>query len=183
MGVFVLIAHVLVLWACANYWQRPSKDAGSRGSISQLRIVKAPVPTSHTDPAKLEKNDAPLNNSGVSTPLPEALSDVLPQTPGWNSQLYYKSSDVDTRAAPAIEWIIDQRMAPPTRHVVLIVTVWVSAMGTIDHYELEDQQPDGDWAISALSTLSTTLMEPATLNGEAVASTMTIEISFDNRPQ
>jgi hypothetical protein len=99
---------------------------------------------------------------------------------GWNPRQYRSSQEVDTRSVPAIEWIINHGAAPKNSFAMLIVTVWVSAEGEIDHFQIEDQQPGGDWVAEALSGFQTTVMEPATLAGVPVASTMTIEISLDN---
>ncbi|MDO8449057.1 MAG: hypothetical protein Q7T10_09655 [Rhodoferax sp.] len=102
---------------------------------------------------------------------------------GWDPALYRSSAEVDTTAAPTIDWVVNRQSMPKAGGTLLVVTVWISATGVIDHFELEQQQPSGDWATAALSSLQTTVMEPATLGGAPVASTMTIEISLDNHIQ
>lgn len=111
---------------------------------------------------------------------PRGTGVALETSPGWNPLHYRLSNEVDTRSIPAIEWTINHGAAPKNSVAILIVTVWVSAVGEIDHFHVENQQPGGDWVAEALSGFQTTVMEPATLAGVPVASTMTVEISLDN---
>lgn len=102
---------------------------------------------------------------------------------GWSAELYRSSPDVDTRAAPTIDWAVNRQAVPNGVYAQLVVTIWISAEGVVDHFELLQQQPSGDWATAVLSSFQTTAIEPATLAGMPVASTMTIELSFDNNTQ
>jgi hypothetical protein len=121
-----------------------------------------------------------LSHSTSTIPFVPTKPDAVASDQSWNSRLYRTSIEVDTRSAPTIEWVLLRESVPKNSMAVLVVTVWVSDSGVVDHFELEDQQPNGDWAAAVLSSLQTTVMEPATLGGVPVASTMTIEITLDN---
>jgi hypothetical protein len=58
--------------------------------------------------------------------------------------------------------------------------VWISADGTVDHFEVANPAEAPAWVGSVLSPLGQTLMEPARRNGIPVASTMMVEIIIDS---
>jgi len=164
-------AAFLVRWIMPTSGTVQINGAGMVSSVFSLQ-KKNPVRNSSDPATKLSSdvNNSPLNQTRI-------VSDA---DPGWNPVNYRTSQEVDTRAAPVMDWMINRESAPRKSFATVIVTVWVSAAGVIDHFQIESQEPEGDWTSAALSSLQATLMEPATLGGEPVASTMTVEISLDN---
>lgn len=116
-------------------------------------------------------------------PVKEEIDRNNVETAGWNALLYRTSQELDTYAAPTIDWVVNRQSIPAGTTAMVVVSVWISATGYIDHFQIEQQNPGGNWAHTALASLQTTAMEPATLGGTPVASTMTLEISFDNHSQ
>jgi hypothetical protein len=158
-------------------WILPTSGAVQMNSVGMVSSVfslpkKNPVSnlSPHATKLSISANNSPFNQKGI----------VSEADPGWNPVNYRTSQEVDTRAAPVMDWMINRESVPRKAFATVIVTVWVSAAGVIDHFQIESQEPAGDWASAALNSLPTTLMEPATLGGEPVASTMTVEISLDN---
>jgi len=122
--------------------------------------------------------EGPLTDE--ANPLSKQADPVVEKDPGWNPLNYRTSQEVDSRAVPVMDWLINRESTPRKSLATVIVTVWVSAAGDIDHFQIEAQEPEGDWTLAALSSLQATAMNPATLAGEPVPSTMTLEISLDN---
>lgn len=90
----------------------------------------------------------------------------------------YKTTDqLDTRAAPRLEWNIEKSFISRNEETSLIFTIWVSESGNID--ALEPHMLNGHpWDYNLLAKkLQTTSMVPASLRSAPVASTMTVELT------
>ncbi|WP_139313438.1 hypothetical protein [Rhodoferax antarcticus] len=194
--LLVLSLHWAVLGAITSWGRSPKRQiAGPQSTLKVSWIQPNPYSMKPGNTGSLDpgltgaaEKDLPL---GAQTKAPNATSNsesLVSQAdlsssdsnPGWSPLLYRSSHEVDTRTVPAVDWVIHPDSAPKNTLATVVVTVWVSAMGVVDHFQIEDQQPAGDWTSATMSSLQTTIMEPATLGGEPVASTMTIEIFIDN---
>jgi len=163
-------AAFLVRWILPMWGTVQMNGAGMVSSVFSLQKNSVKNSFDRTVKPSSDVNNLPFNQTRI----------VSGADSGWNPVNYRTSQEVDTRAAPVMDWMINRESAPRKSFATVIVTVWVSAAGVIDHFQIERQEPEGDWMPAALSSLQTTLMEPATLGGEPVASTMTLEISLDN---
>ncbi|HOZ63452.1 MAG TPA: hypothetical protein PK497_03540 [Burkholderiaceae bacterium] len=194
-AVLVLAVHWSILSLIAHRLKEPLITAQTAQTDLRVRWISPTLGTVQIisadsfSAALLSPKKNPERNTSVRevTPANDANNpplkqmSVVPETDqGWNPLNYRTSQEVDTRAIPVIDWMINHESAPGKSFATVIVTVWVSAAGVIDHFQIESQEPAGDWTSGALYSLPTTLMEPATLGGEPVASTMTVEISLDN---
>lgn len=106
---------------------------------------------------------------------------ITERVPAENVLLEYQNSDqLDTRSAPRLNWNIDKQLLVRGEPTALVFTVWVSAAGVID--ALEPHTRNGQsWSYDGLArALQETLMVPASLRTQPVASTMTIELTADN---
>lgn len=198
-ALLVLALHWVALEFLAHRLKAPLRTEQARPLILHIQWTgssEALVPARSTDLSALHTPvTIPLSEisklaedpSPPATALTDLSSEKYTKTDGtnqgWDPTLYRSSAEVDTTAAPTIDWVVNRQSVPTVGATLLVVTVWISATGVIDHFELVQQQPSGDWATAALSSLQTTGMEPATLGGVPVASTMTIEISLDNHIQ
>lgn len=149
-------------------------------NVANKETMPTPAMSPETELLHAPVNDSrsPANDLNV---YKTSEADVKDQ--GWNPLLYRSSPELDTRAAPTIDWIVNHQTQPKEGISVLVVTVWISASGVIDHFQLEQQHPSGDWAMSVLASFQNTVMEPATVAGIPVPSTMTIEITLNNETQ
>lgn len=194
-SLLVLAIHWSVLSFIAHKLNEPPTTAQTTQSALRVRwispmlgtvqiigaeTVSAAFPLQQVSPARNSSVHELMPANNANNPPLKQMSVVSATDPGWNPANYRTSQEVDTRAAPVMDWMINRESAPGKGFATVILTVWVSAAGVIDHFQIESQEPAGDWTSAALYSLQTTLMEPATLGGEPVASTMTVEISLDN---
>lgn len=199
LGFLVLALHWATLEVLVSRYKTPSRTSQMqqptlRIQWSDLKTIEAyqkskngtllptPVKINHSELMQPFNFLAHPDSASTEVRAPNRTETNGVQL-GWNSELYRSSPDVDTRAAPTIDWAVNRQAVPNGVYAQLVVTIWISAEGVVDHFELLQQQPSGDWATAVLSSFQTTAIEPATLAGMPVASTMTIELSFDINTQ
>lgn len=105
-------------------------------------------------------------------------SDVIP----WSSNEFLSIHDVDIPATPVGEWVIDFSTWPPGTSRAIVVDMWISASGELEHWELVSDMPDRQMAENSLRLLGETPINPARRNGQRVASFRRIEITVDVLP-
>jgi hypothetical protein len=134
-------------------------------------------------PAKLVPTRPLRGPPAVQAAAPHAPhnSDITKPVSAEGVWLGYKTSDeLDTRAAPRIEWNINKQLLVHGESTALMFTVWVSAAGVIEALEPHTRNAE-PWRYDGLArALQETLMVPASLRTEPVASTMTVELTVDN---
>jgi hypothetical protein len=93
----------------------------------------------------------------------------------------YKTTDeLDTRAAPRSEWNLNKQLLVRGEPTALVFTIWVSSAGVIEALEPLSRNAE-PWSYDDLArALQETLMVPASLRTEPVASTMTVELTVDD---
>ena len=87
--------------------------------------------------------------------------------------------EVDTPAMPVGDWVIDFSELPPGHTSSLVIEMWISAEGKLEHWELIGDLADRDVAERSLKHLTNTPINPALLNGQTVSSFRRIEIMID----
>jgi hypothetical protein len=117
---------------------------------------------------------------------PPAVQSVVNHVPhnsgttegGW---VGYKTTDeLDTRAAPRSEWNLNKQLLVRGEPTALVFTIWVSSAGVIEALEPLSRNAE-PWSYDDLArALQETLMVPASLRTEPVASTMTVELTVDD---
>lgn len=174
---FTLAAALCLHWVWLQFWPAPL------ASLAKVRHMDAPINTHFS----INVVSVLLGESTVG-PSPYA-----PHTSQTNTNLpvdhqasvhappEYRSSDqLDTRAAPRLEWNIDKQSISHSGPTSLVFTVWVSENGTIETLEPHtfNEQP---WQYDSLAqALQTTPMVPASLRTVPVASTMTVELMLNS---
>lgn len=61
----------------------------------------------------------------------------------------------------------------------MVLRLWVSAQGHIDHVAVLRAEPGGVWVDRAIRSLPETRMRPGERAGKAVASTLVVELFAD----
>jgi len=90
---------------------------------------------------------------------------------------YLPFEAVDQAAVPMGDWMIDTDVMPPGRSLRVVLKLWISATGVIDHWELSGIAGDEEaLARRALTNLSKTLFQPAFLDQVPVPSFRQLEI-------
>ena len=97
------------------------------------------------------------------------------------SIVYLTASDVDEVAKPRSDFVIRADRLPRETLLVAEVTLWISARGRIVHWQIDHVDASAPWVQEVFSGLTRTRMEPARLRGQAVASTLHIQVALDNR--
>ena len=100
--------------------------------------------------------------------------------PAWLAGTYLDADQVERSPRPVHGWFLDEDALLAVGRTRLLIKLWVSAQGHIDHVEVLQAQPSGDWVGRALRTLPATPMEPATQDGRAVASVTVVELQTEN---
>jgi hypothetical protein len=153
-------------------WHSPiglSPNTVHRDELRKFPVELVPTRPLHGPPAAQAATHAPHN------------SDINERVSAERVWLGYKTSDeLDTRAAPRIEWNLNKKLLVRGEPTALVFTVWVSSAGVIDVLEPLTRNAE-PWSYDGLArALQETLMVPASLRTEPVASTMTIEFTVDN---
>jgi hypothetical protein len=77
---------------------------------------------------------------------------------------------------PLGDWVIDTDVLPRSYTLRLVLQLWISANGTIDHWDLVGDTANPVLAAKALAHLDQTPLQPALLNQLAVPSLRQLEI-------
>lgn len=114
----------------------------------------------------------------LPTPPPAALE--MPNVPGTSKAPaatgYLPIDSVDQPAMPLGDWVIDTDVLPRGYTLRLILQLWISAGGTIDHWDLVGGTANPMLAGKALAHLDQTPIQPALLNQVAVPSLRQLEV-------
>ncbi|APW39037.1 hypothetical protein RD110_18985 [Rhodoferax koreense] len=90
---------------------------------------------------------------------------------------YLPFDAVDQPAEPLGDWMIDTEVLPRGKSLRVVLKLWISATGVIDHWALSGVQDDDETlARRALARLPETLIQPAFLNHLPVPSVRQLEI-------
>jgi len=175
LGVSIALSILLHFAALTQFWAG-MKTPRSPRSQSQT-VNKEILRFSHIAVSVKPIVNEAQNSFGGSAGPQEA-----PKRPqlAFDSKNYLTTDSLHTRAVPKTDWILKNELLPANKFTSLRFTVWVSAEGAIDHLEPEGAEPQPSWLPEALFYLKKTAMEPATLNDQAVASRMTVEILIES---
>jgi len=150
-------------------------DMGAAVSVPAVvtRLVEAPAARSVSAQA-VEPRPSPSVDTG-GTLSAHGVTEGTASTP----IRYYSPEEVDERLHPQEEWLLHlEALLPLERHVVAF-TVWVSADGVIQRWQLVRQVPPGPWSQALLADLQRTPMIPAIRQGTAVAAQASFELTLD----
>jgi hypothetical protein len=194
--------HMVVWWAWAH-----QGFTGSQAQVSVLEVDQRPSRQQQSDATDLQAHLQPLQvrlsvAQAAPTPpkeaewhaadvravtqaldeasTPDANEVVTPDGPQWMHGHYALAEALDLSPQPESGWFLDDDALASLAHGRMVVRVWVSEQGRIDHAELVRAEPPGEWALQALRPLPGTPMRPGQRDGHAVASTVVVELVSDN---
>lgn len=114
----------------------------------------------------------------------EHVDDVPPPSAAGGEALlaasYLDVDQADVTPRPMHGWFLDEEVLAEVGRTRVLLKIWVSANGKIDHAEVLLTEPPGDWAVRALKPLLGTPMAPAQKDGEAVAVVTVVELQAEN---
>lgn len=179
------VLHGIVWWA----WSHDGVG-GSRGdepvlpslvgqSLAEqpVQLLTRSVPAGQSTANVAEAPKSAANASGV------ALREPAPERSGAGALMatrYLDASELDQAARPVADWLLDEEALQALPHTLVQLRLKVSAEGRIDHVEVVRAEPPGEWVLAALRPLRHTPMQAGLRGGEAVASTLVVELATEN---
>ena len=115
--------------------------------------------------------------------MPEHVNDVPPPSAGGDALLatsYLDNDQADVTPRPIHGWYLDEEILAEVGRARVLLKIWVSANGKIDHAEVLLTEPPGDWVVRALKPLLGTPMAPAQKDGQAVSVVTVVELQAEN---
>ncbi|MFM1980852.1 MAG: hypothetical protein RLZ68_2117 [Pseudomonadota bacterium] len=152
----------------------PHTSVKKEHSLREHVEINSDQPTP-ADPVNRHSSDPPLIQ------LPNATQ-VLVEVMHTVNNKFLSIDEVDTPAMPVGEWVIDFSELPPGRISGLVIEMWISAAGKLEHWELVGDLANRELIKRSLRQLAATPINPALLNGRSVASFRRIEILIDIEP-
>lgn len=190
MGLAVLL-HLAMWWGWQSARPGPSAERADLPGASAFRWVEKTVPAqvrpsvTTSAPPTERKPRASLDMPGhgpvqdVRQDAPQDLQ-VPAQALAAARVVSYLPAEVLTESPhPDAGWLLDEDALASVRQARLTLRVWVSAEGRIDRVALLSAEPAGDWAERAVQRLPDTPMQPGWLAGQAVPSTLVVEIASE----
>lgn len=118
----------------------------------------------------------PVKSLAARPPAAPEIPDapVTPTTPAATG--YLPIDAVDQPAMPLGDWVIDTDVLPRGYTLRLMLHIWISAGGTIDHWDMVGETANPELAEKALAHLDQTPIQPAVLNHIAVPSLRQLEV-------
>ena len=100
----------------------------------------------------------------------------------WKDNSFFTIDEVDTPALPVGDWVINFSVWPTGRSPAIVVEMWISAEGKLEHWELVSETPNREMIETSLRNLEDTPINPALRFGKRVASFRRVEIIVDVDP-
>jgi TonB family protein len=178
-------AHIVVMWftslAASNF----------KGSAATALHVKLTTVVNETrEPLAIPGETPELNLPSPPQEMRAAeTTPPAPREPADNSSppltlplnIYYSSSEVDTRAEPLNDVDLVYPLVPYQHRVrgVVRLNIFVNEQGGIDKVAVVESRPSGVFDEAALSAVGALKFSPAIKNGLPVKNRKTIEVTFD----
>jgi TonB family protein len=179
-----ITAHVVVMWVTAL---TASNVTG--GSATALRVELLTVVNESREPLAIPGEAPELNLPSPPQEMRAAENTPpAPREPANNANaptlplnIYYSSSEVDTRAEPLNDVDLVYPLVPYQHRVrgVVRLNIFVNEQGGIDKVAVIESKPSGVFDEAALRAVGELKFSPAIKNGLPVKNRKTIEVTFD----
>lgn len=154
------------------------------------------LPPSQVSPKSLAEPITPPALAPPVQPPPQtasaenAINTAASDDESWfnRKSAYYPISEVDRTAEPVGEWVINSSIWPLGNQYTLVVDLWISATGVLDHwavvtseggYSQQDAAQAKEAAQTILLDLHKTPINPALRDGRPVASYRRIALDIE----
>lgn len=169
--------HVVAILAiCESPPEARRPAAVARVEARVVRVIEVPRverPYSSSVPTlKPDTNRQPSSAHGKSTRVAEFQD---PQ------HLYLETGSLDRTAEPVGEWALDTSILPVNGESKFEVSIWVSAHGEIEKWEVQSETVDADLADAIFARLNATVMNPALIGTRPVASVLRFELRAERQ--
>ena len=186
-GVFSVAIHAALFSTLLLFSSSPNPAKALKPL--QIELIKPrspgiPVPVAQATfplPQIKSSDTAPGKSTGDQGSASNSTSPSIEKNKPSNSSLvkYYDSADVEPRAEPLNDWELRVESVSSNQSVTLILTVYVSAEGNLDDFELLNSSIGEVETAQLLRDLKSTVFIPAKIAGISVPSRRDIEITID----
>lgn len=94
---------------------------------------------------------------------------------------YFESGALDRIAEPVGEWALDTSLLPLTGESTFQISIWISARGDIEKWEVKSLSLDEDLTTAIFARLNDTVMNPGRVGDKPVASVLRFELSAERQ--
>lgn len=166
--------HAALLWIG---WQQTSPSKANTAPPLVLRATWVPAPTQIALPAPSPPHEPtpPIESAAPSKPV-TAPTPTEPTGVNQAPTDYLPIESVDQPASPNDDWAIDTEVLPRGYSMRILLKLWISSSGQLDHWEFEVEPHNEALARKALQQLDQARIQPARLNNIAVASFRQLEV-------
>lgn len=182
-----LVLHLSLCWA----WPRSGVSGQGAGLMPVVRaltskgaiVVRALTQVEHHEVTSQASEVEDKSTRQEEQAMPEQINAAPPPIAGGDALLaasYLDVDQADVRPMPIHGWFLDEEILAGVGRARVLLKIWVSARGSIDHAEVLLTEPPGDWAVRALKPILGTPMAPAQKDGEAVAVVTVVELQAEN---
>lgn len=116
--------------------------------------------------------------SSDGAPVQQAIVELTPDLAELAVR-YLPADQLDHAPSPEPGWILDEDAFSEVGAARMVLRLWVSAQGRIDRVAVLHAEPGGPWVDRAILPLPETRMRPGERAGQAVASTVVVELLAD----
>lgn len=185
--------HVLgTWWLGAGGWstRTPGSEADARGGpvgalagqVLKVRVSAAEAPALDVSVARPQAPDVSADevspSSSGETSAPGGIAQLTPAQAAL-AERYLQADQLDRAPSPEPGWILDEDAFSEVGAARMVLRLWVSAQGQIDRVAVLSAEPSGTWIDRAIRPLPKTRMRPGERAGQAVASTIVVELFAD----
>lgn len=142
-------------------------------------LIRTDAPV-HMHAAQSEADALPLSAEEDARSESSVLAATDAGGAAWLSASYFEPDQVERSPKPAYGWLLDEDVLAAVGRTHLLIKLWVSAEGRIDHAEVLQAEPTGEWVGRTLRLLHGTPMEPAVRDGLPVAAITVVELQTEN---
>lgn len=160
-------------------WVPVAAEVASEDSHVARMVIRA-APPADERAAQREVDSSPF---GVDDRVGEERSTLAATHsggPAWLAARYFEANQVDRSPRPIYNWLLDEDALVAVGRTHLRIKLWVSAEGRIDHAEVLQAEPPGEWVGRTMKLLHGTPMEPAVQEGAPVAAITVVELETEN---
>lgn len=160
-------------------WVPVTAEVASGDAHVARMVVRAASPADGRA-AQSEVDSLPMRADGRAGEERSSPAATDTGGPAWLAASYLEANQVDRSPRPVYGWLLDEDVLIALGRTHLRIKLWVSAEGRIDHAEVLQAEPPGEWVGRTMRLLHGTPMEPAVQDGVPVAATTVVELQTEN---
>ncbi len=167
--------------------EKPRKTSAAISPVKRnmvARVISGPGNAVQAEPTE----PTPENSAATSKPSPvegvvtpsQVLSSTSPRKPGMSDLRFFDIEEVDQPALPMLDWNFPEKIAASLKLRRLVIEIWIAEDGRLLDMNIISSRPEISRSQQAqiIESLMQTKMNPATRQGNIVASRRVLEMGF-----